>query len=229
MYVRQDLPLDKSFKDKTSGLVYYPTQEKPLAKDVNSIRCAYPVDGYTDRRYTNGENDACGATVKYPTDSQPCQEQGIITGQEWYDHFAAIPDVDKDRLQHQCGFSLASNESNLGNIFKAVIDGQKLLQTARGSANYDELILGVPAYNKVTDANGNVSYNIDNPKSLPIEAFFYTNATGLTEAQGYQKDYLEATGTYVPVVQFDLDTTTGKVTYTYNKADQTDSYNQNNQ
>lgn len=123
---------------------------------------------------------------------------------------------------------MASNESNLGDVFKAVIDGQKLLQTARGSANYDKLILSMPEYNKVTDTDGNVSYHIADPKSLPIEAFFYTNEAGLTEAQGYQKDYLEATGDVVPVVKFDLNVDIGKVTYTYDKADQTDSYNQNN-
>lgn len=123
---------------------------------------------------------------------------------------------------------MASNESNLGDVFKAVIDGQKILQTNRGSASYDELVLAIPAYNKVTDADGNISYQISNPTALPIEAFFYTNATGLTEAQGYQKDYLEATQTYIPVVKFDFDTTTGKVTYSYNKADQSDSYNQSN-
>lgn len=228
MYIRQDLPLDKSFKDKTSGIVYYPTLDRPAVKDVSSIRCAYPVDGYTDSRYTNGANDACGATLEYPSDSKPCQDQNITTGEAWYQHFSAIPDVGKNRLKHQCGFGLATNGTNLGSMFKVVMDGQKKLQAVRKSANYNELVLAIPSYSKVTDSDGTVLYTINDPSVLPIEAFFYTNAAGLTEARHYQEDYFEATGLYIPVVKFNLDVDTGKVTYSYNTTDQTDNYNQNN-
>lgn len=218
MYVRQDLPLDKSFKDKTSGLIYYPTKMMPLSKELSSVRCAFPVDGYSDRRYTNGQNDACGTNINYPNDSQPCQEQGITTGQHWYAHFSSIPDIDKNRLNHQCGFNLATNELNQASIFKAAIDGQKLLQDARGSASYNELVLSIPSYNAF--------YQIDNPAALPIEAFFYTNETGLTEARGYQQDYHNTVGVDAPIVKLGLDITTGLITYSYDKADQTDAYNQ---
>lgn len=220
MYVRQDLPLDKTFKDKGSGLIYYPTEMMPASKELSPIRCAFPVDGYSDRRYTNGQNDACGTNINYPNNSQPCQEQGITTGQGWYDHFSSIPDVDKNRLNHQCGFSLANTEQNQASIFKAALDGQKLLQDARGSASYNELVLSIPSYN--------ASYQIDNPAVLPIEAFFYTNDSGLTEARGYQQDYHDYAHVDAPIVKLDLDITTGAVTYSYNKADQTDAYNQAN-
>ncbi|CAI3956151.1 unnamed protein product [Commensalibacter communis] len=226
MYIRKDLPLDKAFKDKTSGIVYYPSQRMPIYKDVYPTRCVFPVDGYVDRRYTNGQNDACGANINYPNDSKPCQEQGIYTADAWYNHFSSIPDIDKDRLNHQCGFNLIDQQDKTS-VFQAVLDGQKKLQKERGSANYNELVLTIPAYKAVNTANG-ISYQIEKPKVLPIEAFFYTNAVGLIEAQGYQVDYHNVAGVDVPIVKFDLDITTGQVEYSYNKTDQTDVYNQSN-
>ncbi|CAI3952536.1 unnamed protein product [Commensalibacter communis] len=226
MYIRKDLPLDKAFKNNTSGIVYYPTQRMPVYKEASSVRCVFPVDGYSDRRYTNGQNDACGTNINYPNDSKPCQEQGITTADAWYNHFSSIPDIDKNRLNHQCGFNLIDQHDKTS-VFQAVLDGQKRLQKERGGANYNELVLTIPAYKAVNTVNG-ISYQIENPKVLPIEAFFYTNESGLTEARGYQQDYHDTVGVDVPIVKFDLDITTGQVAYSYNKTDQTDVYNQSN-
>ncbi|MDI2112105.1 hypothetical protein [Commensalibacter nepenthis] len=79
------------------------------------------------------------------------------------------------------------------------------------------MVLSIPVYNN--------AFQIENPKTLPIEVFFYMNETALVEARGYQ-DYHDTVGFDVFIVKLDLDATIGLVTYIYNKLDQTDAYNQ---
>ncbi|WP_271833795.1 hypothetical protein [Commensalibacter communis] len=222
-YLRKDIHVNKFMNPgRNSGYTYYHSETNPDGINDARIPYSFPTVGWSGSRIYGG----CGQSTSHPLNSVDCQQQGIYTAGEWYNHFSSTPDIGKNRLNHQCGFNLIDQHDKTS-VFQAVLDGQKRLQKGRGSANYNEFVLTIPAYKAVNTVNG-IPYQIENPKVLPIEAFFYTNAVGLIEAQGYQADYHNVAGVDVPIVKFDLDITTGQVAYSYNKTDQTDVYNQSN-
>lgn len=73
-YIRQDINVNVIFRDKTSGIIDYPSMLKPYWKGRAEVICIFPTDGWT----SNGREGGCGASVNFP-DSKSCQEQGIET------------------------------------------------------------------------------------------------------------------------------------------------------
>jgi hypothetical protein len=58
------------------------------------------------------------------------------------------------------------------------------------------------------------------PEQLPLQAFYYQNATGLPEAKEYQRKYIARTaGQWLPVIKLDPTKFNGNP-FSYNEADQ---------
>ncbi|WP_086632806.1 hypothetical protein, partial [Commensalibacter intestini] len=83
-YLRKDIHF-KNFlhSNRSSGFIYYPSQQVQSGADSTEVSCAFPVGGKTDYR----SYGRCGGSFSYPQASTECQQQNINTAEEWYTHF----------------------------------------------------------------------------------------------------------------------------------------------
>lgn len=58
-----------------NGLIFKPYMSAGSDKLQPEVLCVFPIDAWTDGRANHG----CGAHNQYPTESGPCQSQGITT------------------------------------------------------------------------------------------------------------------------------------------------------
>ncbi|MHC8378353.1 hypothetical protein ACYZT3_20815 [Pseudomonas sp. MDT1-16] len=119
-------------------------------------------------------SDSCNAHSDAPTASRPCDEQGISSAASVVQHLYA-------QSSRYNGCSLKGDQAP----FAVSIE-------ARAALNENDQ----KVHNEVIIANW--PQNI--AKQLPLEAFFYVAATGLPNAQFFQKDYFQQTGRYLPVI-----------------------------
>lgn len=212
-FLRKDILLKNLLTDSkanASGLIYYPSMQKPSWKGRAEGICNFATDGWSEHR-----PDSCGSTTYYPSNSQVCQQQGIYTADAWYKNFSSIktyPDI----FQHACGFDMSIGRQDTAAAFNESIKAHNLaLEQAKVTYfeyGYDELVIKIWP----TDANGKI---ID-PQLLPIQAFWYMNG-GLADAQYFQQDYYNVTGIWIPIVKFTLTGDTYKtVQFSYSSTDQ---------
>ncbi|WP_336219515.1 HvnC protein [Citrobacter amalonaticus] len=199
-YLRADDNSTRFVHNETSGFIFYPYYYAPEDKYTDiDVMCSFPLDADTVNRDQNG----CGKhSGDYPK-SSPCQSQGIMTGQAWYENDTS--------MDGQCGFDVSDNSPyNTADGFLQSIKARTYLsESSREEQNEIRL---------KTWASGM-------EQTLPIEAFWYIagDAEGLSDAQYNQKDIVNTTNgaVWVPVIMVTPPAnTSGIYTFTYRKSDQ---------
>ncbi|MCE5980744.1 DUF2599 domain-containing protein [Pseudomonas sp. LF19] len=199
-FLRADSKYSKLAYGYTNGYFFYPPFAAPDDKDKIEVLCSFPMDAASEYRDEQG----CGINSYTPESkevSQRCDLQNIFTAQQWNDKFQRDG---RDKTK-SCSFDVRDERNE-----KA------------GPAFYESI--------KASMAPG-VSFDENNElrlatwpagkgASLPIWAFFYLN-DGLAGAQDDQKDFMQTTGQFVPVIQLVLPADASKdAQFLYNVSDQ---------
>lgn len=205
-YLRHDAKFNKLAYGYNNGFIFFPYFYAPDDQGIDTnidIMCSFPIDAGTENR----SNKGCGASNSYPTQSIPCQQQGIYDADGWFAHY----EQGGGNAAYQCGFIVADESSyNVADAFyQTILSMQKISYDSFYEQN--ELILATWAQSK--------------QDSLPIEAFFYLDgsADGKNSAQKNQQSFFNKTtnNIWVPVIKVTMPATvTLDATFTYNADDQ---------
>ncbi|MEH3828173.1 HvnC protein [Enterobacter roggenkampii] len=215
-YLRADSKFDNLAYNHLNGFMIYPHSYAPDGKNNDlAILCMFPIDAATNSRTQAG----CGAHASYSEQSGPCQEQGITTAEQWYNHYISTTG---NKHAHQCGFD--TKESSQPNSAPPFINAIKAMKLIAAESFKEQNELRIATWS--TTAAGY-------PSNFPIEAFFYVYQQnragfsraavekGLTGARHDQQDYFNLTGIAVPIIRLSLPLTSAQdATFTYAEADQ---------
>lgn len=192
-YLRRDHPFSWLGKGYEAGFIIYPHLRTPRHKSTQKVLCYFPVDGHTDVRLDRGcgqrDNDTIGI-------SRPCHLQNITTFPRWVEHFKEITDETILFIMSQCGFDM-TKKTELDN-FSVALQANIYLQNGTTLAS-------IASELRVE------SWDENNTKTLPIEAFFYFSDTknGKKEAIKYRNDFfIRSGGEKIPIVEIQLPTKT---------------------
>ena len=198
-FLRADSKFNRLAYDYNNGLIFQPYQLTATGKLNPEVLCVFPIDGWTFQRGDKG----CGAHETFPAESRPCQAQGITTAQQWATHFNL---TSGNKNTHQCGFDVRENINGSAAYFVAGLAARGLI-SAVSFGQTDELMVATWA-------------QMENPTSLPIQAFFYLPG-GLAGAQHDQKDYYRQAGSVVPIIAMMLPATAANdASFEYREQDQ---------
>lgn len=205
-YLRKDANFDHLAVGTDNGFIVYPILAAPAGKDHLQVLCSFPIDGYTWIRAQPG----CGESTQYPGVSQRCQTQGITTAAQWKTHFdKGLASVGQVNIYgYVCAFDVRDSMNNLGaGSFYQSLQAMHSVPSSL-QHHYNEIVVQAWAQNI--------------PNRLPIQAFFYTAASGLKGARHDQWDFFGSTGgAFIPIIHMTLPASvTGSATFTYNAADQ---------
>lgn len=180
-YLRADSKYSKLAYGYENGFFIYPNNDKPDGKIALDVLCSFPIDAGTENRADAG----CGMYTG-KSESVQCQLQGITDANGWYNHY-----VQYGRSHaSQCGFGLTDKYSNVADAFYQTI---KSMATISSESINEQNELRIATW----------SQNI--PTELPIQAFFYLNDSGLSDAQADQTDFYNQTnGMFVPIIKLTL-------------------------
>ena len=205
-YLRSDSKYDKLAYSYNNGFIFYPFFNAPDGEGIDTnidIMCSFPIDGATGNRSDKG----CGASNAFPSESGPCQEQGITTADEWYNHYIE----GNSNWEYQCGFTTSDNSTynTADGFYQSILSMAKISSESFETQN--ELRLATWSQGK--------------QDSLPLEAFFYVNGSseGLDSARKDQQDFYESTSNHlwVPVIKLTLPSTpTSDASFSFNATDQ---------
>ncbi|MBV4493548.1 hypothetical protein [Pseudomonas oryzicola] len=199
-WIRTDTNFKELPLNYNNGYIFYPKHDTPPEKNSDiEVLCSFPFDGWTDIRNQQG----CGTNTSYPTQSRPCNDQGINTGQQWISHFNAAP----DKYKAQCGWNVREGQAYTADRFYQSIIGRSLITSTHWNGN-NELRLA--------------TWQAGTGAQLPIQSFFYIAGTaGLLSAQDDQRRYHQSYGQVVPVIQLTLPADKSKkATFVYRESDQ---------
>lgn len=201
-YLRSDAKFNQVPYYMVDGFIVRPWLQATNKFHIQ-VLCAFPVDGYTDRRSAAG----CGPSALYPNDSDLCHLQGIQTAAQWKAHYESIPANAPNRMQHQCAFSVRDSDNNYAaNNFYQALAAQRSIS----SLIQNELRIA--------------TWPQDIAADLPVEAFFYLDGStaGLANAKANQQDfYTQSAGIVVPVIKLKLPRTLADTAqFTYSAGDQ---------
>lgn len=198
-YLRGDAKFRKLAYSYDAGFIFYPIFNAPADKIDPEILCFFPVDGATNER---PDQQGCGQAPGI-IGSRPCQSQGINTAAQYVAHFNASP----SKYHHLCGFDVR-DDLNAG------------ATTAFNEGIKAEGLVGSFAFNTQNEIRM-AKWAQDIGSTLPIEAFFYINDTGMVSAQYYQRDFKTRTGIWVPMIKLTLpQTTAADAVFQFISADQ---------
>lgn len=169
-----------------SGFILYPHLRTPRGKARFDVLCAFPVNAHTNDR--SGRH-ACGRSNDDRTgNSKHCHAQRITSIKAWISHYEKIVhSKNKNFIKKQCGFDTTTKDS--AEIFNVALEANKYLRK----------------YSKYGWRNNELrirAWNENNPKEIPIEAFFYLieSKGGREKAMMYQINYFVQTNERVPIV-----------------------------
>ena len=172
--------------DYVKGFIFYPALSTPPDKTFIQTLCVFPIDGTSDNRANRG----CGIYNDQSPISVPCNEQNIHTAEQWLKHFNDYPEG-----KYRCSFDI-SNASPTPSA-PAFEEGLKAGQLVFKD-HYTEV---APNDVKMFTWKTNI------PQHLPIEAFFYTDNTGIESVQSDQKIFFNLTGIALPIIKIILPAT----------------------
>ncbi|AGB84053.1 hypothetical protein D781_3860 [Serratia sp. FGI94] len=194
-YFRSDLDINQLQSSRTQGFTLKSGQDAAASPYPLEILCSFPYDAGTEIRSHHG----CGAASDYPEESRECASQGITTAEQWLTHFNIVTPASQQRYHHQCSFAADTH------AFATSLKARRLTDVQ------DQLIAW--RQNELSVATWPAGIG----KQLPIESFFYVfggrneDMKGLSGAQFMQRDFLEQTGTTVPVIRISWDDKIGSV------------------
>ena len=199
-YLRSDTRFGGLVWNDLDGLIFSSARDTDGATLHPVTMCAFPLDAATALRPDRG----CGRNGTIAA-SAPCQEQGIFTASQWFNHFTTAA---AGRADRQCGFTV-DGAPDAAPTFLASLEARALLPTSRFQT-HNELMLATWPQNIGA--------------SLPIQAFFYlveNGASGVAGAQRNQRDLLQTDGVAVPVIRVTLPADpTEQASFAFDPADQ---------
>ncbi|WP_191832630.1 hypothetical protein [Pseudomonas fluorescens] len=199
-WLRKDNGFNKMVFGYNNGLIFYPSFDTPPGKndDIQTL-CAFPYDGATNSRPQQG----CGAHPRFPTNSRPCNVQGIDTAQLWIARFNAA----QNKYEDQCGWNVREGQSDSANRFYQNILARGLMQPAHWAVQNELRLATWPTGSGAT---------------LPIQSFFYlTGSNGLNNARNDQSRYYQKYEQFVPIIRVTLPANKGDTaSFAYNESDQ---------
>ncbi|WP_268799873.1 hypothetical protein [Pseudomonas huanghezhanensis] len=191
-YMRLDAKVENLYHD--SGFTFLPQQAAIAQGKAVDYLCIYAYDAST----IVGVRGAQGCGLKprgvAAADISTCSSVNATTLTGWYPYTKTIPNRD-----YQC--SLSTQNASQFSVSLQV----RANRPPNMEALWNELTVGLWAQNI--------------PTKLPLEAFFYKNTTGLTEARHYQTKYKTSTGDWLPIIKLDLNQLNG-TPFSYNTGDQ---------
>ncbi|MDF4024340.1 hypothetical protein P3W24_05100 [Luteibacter sp. PPL201] len=202
-WMRRDAQFNKVAHGYAQGFILVPVLKYGGRPFRNmEVMCAYPIDAASDLRAKAG----CGAHRSYPSDSGPCQAQGITTANAWVNHYFKVSGEYK-RHDHQCGFTMTSGTPNATAVFLQALIAMREIKD-ESFRNQNELVIQ--------------EWSFGEDARLPIEAFFYISGQdGPLGAMSYQQDLYKTTGRWVPVVRLTLASSPGeRATFSFRSMDQ---------
>jgi hypothetical protein len=175
-YLRKDAYVKDVYRN--SGFVLLPQREAIDQNKVLEYLCIYAYDAWT--ALPDRPDAGCGLQPSAITpDLSTCSQVNAATEANWHAFTATL-----SRQQDQCSLSTQ--------------DPQQFATSLKVRANRPS---NMPdAWNEVLLK----TWDQNIPERLPLQAFFYKNATGLAEAKAYQQKYAARTGAWLPVVRLDL-------------------------
>lgn len=167
---------------------------KPL-----DVRCAYPVAVTPAAATASHGCDLLTMAAPSPPDLSSCLPNGVTDAPGWAAHFTG----NGSDVNRQCSFS-----AMVAKQFKASLDAHALMSDALASGPNNLLV---------------TAWDVAKPETIPVQAFFYDVSHGgqLIQAQRYQKQYFDATGTWVPILRMGFGPPQG-ATYGFDETDQLD-------
>lgn len=170
-----------------NGYIIYPNLLAPPGKIPVDVLCSFPKDSWDWYR-----DVPCGSITlengKYFQASRLCALQGITTAQQWLQHWNDSASF-SDPYLSQCGFDVRKTVPGGSIPFMESIKAKNLLGFA-------------PDWNDLQVT----AWPPKSGSTLPIQAFFFTTAASLADAQANQQEFYTDTGIIVPILSLKLPT-----------------------
>ncbi|ORL67024.1 hypothetical protein B7H17_03355 [Pseudomonas putida] len=199
-YIRADIPTSRLAADGRSGFTLYPQLQRPRGSSYYEVLCAWPTDGDTWTRNSNG----CGDNSQTPQVEQACHQKGIDTAEQWIAEFRRSGDY-----KQQCAFDVRyARIPGRADAFHQSLRAKQLFGKEL-PFQWNELILR--AWDESTSAR------------LPIQSFFHIEGMpgALQQAQTDQRDWYKTNGTFIPVIRIRLPSEGSKqARFTYHEHEQ---------
>ncbi|UPG84279.1 hypothetical protein L2Y94_13090 [Luteibacter aegosomatis] len=195
-WIRQDTNFSNLVFDYWNGFIFYPRDEAPRAASAIDVLCVFPMDSDTTQRGENG----CGAHRSASATSKPCDDQGIVTSQDWTAHFAKLG----NKYEGQCGWSMKG--SSPANRFRQATLARQGME---------------PQWWAIQNEVRMAKWGQDT--EVPIRAFFYVpgHAGALDKARNDQARYEATFHAFVPVIAMTLPSAKGgQASFAYLPSDQ---------
>lgn len=184
-----------------NGFIFYPDYDIPVGQYHPAVLCAFPFDGNTWERSSQG----CG---QHRSDlrSRPCDVLGITTAAAWIDNYYT-PGAGNLHAQ-QCGWNVREGQPATADRFCQNVLARAQLTTQHWSYVNEVILATWPTGSGAT---------------LPIHSFFYktgdTNA--LAKARSDQTRYYNLYRRALPIFRLTLPkTSAGKAQFAYVASDQ---------
>ncbi|MEK9497636.1 N-acyl homoserine lactonase [Photorhabdus sp. P32] len=180
-YLRKDAKFKRLAYGYKNGFIVFPEHIAPKDSVDFSVLCAFPIDGYTNERANKG----CGENITKAKDKgKSCQEQNVMNSDDWIKNYRKVNSQDL----FQCGFNVTKDVDNPAIAFYQMLESiKKLPRTPNIPPKQNEIRIS--------------TWEENDPSKLPIEALFYSENSGLADAQKDQRDYKDATGKFLPIVK----------------------------
>ncbi|MFJ4193733.1 hypothetical protein [Pseudomonas sp. NPDC089534] len=198
-YMRTDARFPALYRRANNGYIVHPVSELPAGQIKFQYNCFFPIDGATEWRADNG----CGQHSLHGAISRYCSLQGVTTADQFMAHYMANTQA---REQKQCSFDVRdSSPYQTAALFREAVAAMPRIPK-NGLNDENELVVGVWAKQPAA--------------KMPIEAFFYTNASGLVQAKKNQASYYtQAAGKIVPIIKLTIGASQA-ASFSYSSADQ---------
>ncbi|HEY4293579.1 hypothetical protein [Luteibacter sp.] len=198
------LRADSNFPNlwKPNGFIFYPDYDIPVGKYHPAVLCAFPLDGYTWQRPSQG----CGRYLTHPQ-SRPCDELGITTAAGWIaNYYAGGGGVDIH--SQECGWNVRQGQPGTASRFYQNVLARAQLQPQHWYY-WNELMLA--------------TWTTGKGATLPIHSFFFKTGDNVARAhaQSDQQRYHNLYGRGLPIFRLTLPTSiAGRAQFTYDPTDQ---------
>lgn len=182
-YLRRDAKFRKLAYGLNSGFIFDTIFENPRGHFDHAVLCAFPLDGITNERGTQG----CGDSSRTPDAVElPCHRSGVATARQWDADYRAKR---RDRSR-QCGFDVR-DERNGGTARAFYQSIQAMAQVANESFRTQNELRIAP-------------WPQDPPRAPSLLALFYTEDAGRDGARLNQLQWHRATGQRLPIIHLKL-------------------------
>ncbi|MCG6574739.1 halovibrin HvnC [Pseudomonas sp. AF32] len=192
-YLRADAKFQTFAWGYNNGYILYPKFSAPADKLSLGVVCSFPMDSWDWHR-----DALCGRITleenQHYEVSRPCQSQGIVNSDQWANHWNQS--VSTNAHLDQCGFDVASGTAN-GAVF--FYESLKAKQKINGFYEWNEIQVA--------------TWPQGSARTLPLQAFFYSDPVGLADARSNQKEfYTDTGGIVVPIIKVTLPSTVSQDT-----------------